>query len=441
MEARTRVARVLLGLMAVVVVSACDATEQPTEPGGATEAQEARALSPQEYEGRGIESEFAALEARLPGFGGFYMDEAGDLVAYVRDVSDDARTAIADAFLTRGEERYRFVRDDGSMPTVRLVRGDYSISQLIDWSATIHESATEQHGVVQYDADERQNRVSLGVASDTDPSAVLGLATDLGIPEGAVSVYQMTRPVAAASLTDKVRPLVAGYRTNNSWFGSSWCSLGHPVTLSGTKYFLTASHCIPNYTGGTGADIYQDGNSITEKVGDVYSNPAWNTSGCGSGVDYCANADAALVDIDTGITADKKVAESSSIGTGNGAGNLTVGSTYTIGTQESSLASGTEVHRTGQTTGSTKGDIEATCVKISYNSAGTILEVTCATRGDFRADPGDSGGPVYRFRFPLVTTARSALGVVFAVNLNGDRKTWYSPIGELQTRLGSIQAF
>lgn len=391
---------------------------------------------------RGIEAEFVALEQRLPGFGGFFMED-GKLVAFVPDATNaSAKGLVTAEFLGTEEGRNRLSDATGRVPEVELRRGEYSISQLLGWKALLRSRGGIEHGVVEFDADERRNRVSVGVLGEEQVGAVVRLAESNGIPAAVLNVYVLdSRPVAAASLTDKVRPLVAGYRTNNSWFSGQYCSLGHPVTLSGTSYFLTASHCIPNYTGGTGGDVYQDGNDISEKVGDIASNPAWSTSGCSAGVDYCSNADAALVDVDAGITASKKVAQSSSVGTGNNAGNLTVGATYTIGTQESSLPAGTEVHRTGQTSGTTKGNIEATCVSISYDAAGTILEVDCATRVDARSDPGDSGGPVYRWRIPLVTTSRSALGVLFAVNLSGDRKFWYSPMAEVITRLGSVLAY
>jgi hypothetical protein len=391
---------------------------------------------------RGIEAEFVALEERLPGFGGFFL-EAGKLVAFVPEVADSAALRLVTVELLGTEEgRNRLSDENGRIPEVELRRGDYSISQLLAWKTRLRSRGSAEHGIVEFDADERRNRVSLGVLREDHVSAVVRLAESNGIPPTALHVYVVgARPVAAASLTDRVRPLVAGYRTSNSWFSGQYCSLGHPVTLSDTSYFLTASHCIPDYTGGTGGFVYQDGNDSSEKVGEIASNPAWSTSGCSAGVDYCSNADVALVAVDQGITASKKVAQSSSVGTGNNAGNLTVGATYTIGTQESSLPTGTEVHRTGQSTGTTKGNIEATCVTVAYNAAGTILEVDCATRVDARGDPGDSGGPVYRWRIPLVSTSRSALGAVFAVNLSGDRKFWYSPMGEVITRLGSVYAF
>jgi len=427
-------------VLALVAASACSDDSAPTQPVPDAALEANRSLVVSDFASRGIESDFVALEARLPGFGGFYLDAAGDIAAYVRDPSDATRQAIADAFLGTEEQRNTFMRADGSLPSIRLATGEYSMSQLIDWSRRIRTSAGADLKIVQFDADERHNRVSIGIENRASDAGVFALAEEMGIPRGALHVYSMERPVATASLTDKVRPLVAGYLTTNFWSNGLPCSLGHPVTLNGTSYFLTASHCIPNFTGSTGADIFQDGNSITEKVGDVVTNPAWATSGCSAMVNYCTDADVALVDVDAGITASKKVAESSSIGTDNNAGNLTVGSTYTIGTQETSLGAGTEVYHTGASGGTTKGNIDRTCVAISYSSS-PMLEVTCATKGDFRANQGDSGGPVYRWRFPLVPTSRSALGVVFAASTSGDRKTWYSPMGKVIDRLGSVRAY
>ena len=224
-----------------------------------------------------------------------------------------------------------------------------------------------------------------------------------------------------------------------------FCTMGFHVTDSlSQKYFLTASHCTGSYGGVGGITFFQNTSVSGNQVGSEIVNPAWNTTGCLPTVTYCRLADVALVQFDSSQFFSKRVAQGSSVGTGSSAGALTLGTWYTVGTQ-GDAASGTTVYKTGRSTGSTSGSIVGTCVDAgSYSAAGPVyLEVFCASEVAARSDDGDSGGPVYHFRFPLASTSRQADGILYAGGIvGGSYHYWYSSWTQVEATLGrSLYAY
>ena len=393
----------------------------------------------------GIEREFMELEAKLPGFGGFYIDATGDIVAYVSDPSSlQAREAFVDHFLGSVEARERLAREDGSPRDVALVVGEYAFTDLAAWKVGLREALLVSHGVKYLDADERWNRVTVGVYDAGTTESVMALSDRLGIPEGALNIeVSPSVALAAKALTATWRPVKAGVTVGPSFTGSPDCSVGFNFTRNGSRYFLTASHCVGNFGGGgIGLDFYQNNNSITNKIGDVSENPAWSGTGCIAGADYCAYADVATVEYVASVSSEKKVLQSSSVGSGNSAGNLDVNKEFTIGSQSNSLPVGTKVWRTGQTSGTTKGNILASCVSILYQHLTTFLESECTDKVDARGKKGDSGGPVYRWHAPLISTSRSALGVMMATDIEGSNQVYFfNNLAAVQNRLGTMYLF
>lgn len=422
----------------------CSDQSELAGPARAPESPEASAAAPglaaaQLTRGpRGIESEFLQIETRVPGFGGFYVDEAGDIVGYVTDLrrAPAARAAVAE-MLARDPGRFR--KRDGSEPAIRLRRGDFSMSQLVEWQTRILRSHSVRDGISLLDADEMRNRVRVGIRDESLIPEVERLADRLGIPRSAL-VFETRRGdlVALASLRDTFRPTGAGIQIDftPSTPGGE-CTMGFNVrtgTSDPDRYFLTAGHCTGNYNGPTGRVVYQP---VSSRVGVEAYNPAWSTQGCRPGANYCRQTDAALIRYDSHITSQNRVAETTTIGTGNGWGNLTVARWYSVGSTRDP-AQGSEVHKTGRTTGTTRGLVTGTCVNPGV-AVPDYTEVFCSHEAQMAAAGGDSGSPVYQWFVPLTTTSRGVGGILWGGYIPGPGETariYYSPISLLQADFG-----
>jgi hypothetical protein len=156
-------------------------------------------------------------------------------------------------------------------------------------------------------------------------------------------------------------------------------------------------------------------------MGNIVLNPAWQTTCDQSNgyMAYCREADVALGAYSYGLRADYKVAETSTIGTGESSGNLTTGNYWTmLGPERNASGTavspplGTTLYKTGEKTGTTSGPLIATCAYVgpdlTYHSG-----VYCANVAEMYLEPGDSGGPVYYFKFPYQAQYRVPEGIVF----------------------------
>ena len=215
--------------------------------------------------------------------------------------------------------------------------------------------------------------------------------------------------------------------------------MGLHIIVEGNSSFLTASHCTRNFFGATGVIFHQPTASSSNQVGFEHLNPPWSISGCMPSVHYCRLSDAASIKFDMSSLLTKAVGESSSIGTGNSTGNVTLGAVYSIGSQGDALV-GTTVIKTGRTTGSTSGPVVGTCVNVGPVANGpSNFEVFCASEVAATASGGDSGGPVYRWTVPLVPSSRMAHGVLFAFGqVGGVDRYWYSSLSQVEADLGTV---
>ena len=138
------------------------ACAEPTRPVVPQQSRQTLQEAIVDFENRDIETEFVALERMLPGFGGFFHDENGDIVAYVRDgEAGAARQLIDQAFLSDENSRNRFIKRDGGVPEIHVVPGDYTMSELIRWTLAMRSASGVEHGLTLFDADEKRNRVRL----------------------------------------------------------------------------------------------------------------------------------------------------------------------------------------------------------------------------------------------------------------------------------------
>lgn len=181
----------LAGAM-LLVMSGCDT---PRVAGGTTDAgmpsvRRARAVEllaqPNRY-ARGVEDEFLQLESGLPGFGGFFMDKNGDIVAVSAGATTDGavQSRVADYLRAAGA---RFAKPDGSQPQVVVQHGDYAFSDLLDFLFRVRAQLRTDDGIVLLDADEQRNRLRVVIGPKGSPARAFELARRAGIDTAALYI-------------------------------------------------------------------------------------------------------------------------------------------------------------------------------------------------------------------------------------------------------------
>lgn len=350
---------------------------------------------------RGVEDEILRLEAQIPGLGGLYFNGAtGKATIYLIDLGTRAsalatmHAAAPTLNLTR-RMRSLLSTDSGT----DVLQGQFAFSDLVAWQQAIvaHARAT---GLTTVDADEARNRVTVGVPNSDARDAVTNLLGTLGIPAAAV-IFE-DRPAGyflADSVRNYVRPTAGGTQIANE--NSAICTLGANVDMQfyGEKGFLTASHCDADQlgAGGTGDTIYQDVKSSSDAIGVVELDPAWNVVDplCG-GYTTCTDGDVMFVRAaDTSSTEwAKRLAETTMWGYNNTPGTLEIDDYYTGLSSIPFVASGDTLYKTGRTTGTTFGQVGATCTY--YTDPVSSSAQTCVDRVDSASvGHGDSGAPVF----------------------------------------------
>jgi hypothetical protein len=368
---------------------------------------------------RGFEDEILRMEARVPGLGGIFLDPAtGQAVAHVRSLGDRTTTmlAIRSAATTLNvEESFRSkIGVEGAM----IIReGSYAFSELVAWSIAVA-SKPRLPGLVSIDADERLNRVRLGITDDEVRARVIELLASAGVPEAAVAFdIRGNTGQLLATVRNRVRATAGGLQIQNS--GTGLCTLGFNVDVAfyGDKGFLTASHCATGAIGSgtTGDTIYQNTKAANNRVGKVHINLPWNSTdpSCG-GISLCTSADAMFVRAFADTTSanwQKRIARTSTnMPTNSANGSLTIDAFYVGIAEVPFLFVGATVFKVGRTTGGTSGTIGATCDYPLYES---IYAFLCVARVDNASNgPGDSGAPV--FYRPAGTEPPYAIGILFA---------------------------
>ena len=196
------------------------------------------------------------------------------------------------------------------------------------------------------------------------------------------------------------RPTAGGIQIWTSGSLGGTCTLGfNSTTSTGVTGFITASHCAPYAlgSGSTGATVYQNGSAYP--VGTIVNNPKWNISdpGCGT-YTLCTYADVMMVKYNTGITNQKWIMETSSVGTGGASGSLTVTASWQVNGTDFYPATGDVVDKMGRTTGWTRGTISNTCQTVvvvdPYTGASGVDLCSNSVTGA-AAGFGDSGDPVF----------------------------------------------
>jgi hypothetical protein len=468
----------LIGLM---IVSACRDQPTPVSPPDSGPALHSTGLGPQQQRFRPGEEQSAALAQEIPGFGGFYIDEAGNLHAYVLDLKNagKARAALARIIPeTRRDLSPRESRRFVPQPQLVLHQGQYEFTQLADWRNRITDAILTVPGVAYNGLDEHVNRLAIGVERDRSSAARRAAEQkldELGIPRSAVKFEDtdlMSGSAACAPdaliceddpctadpsscespstdpceedpaictdpgtiypedpsfsymappdqyLYSKFSRLFGGIKIHNPSSGDA-CTLGFVARYRGVMVFATNSHC----SASRGARDYS---------GSIFYQPDWNTPQVGQEV------------VDNGkMSAGRYVSDVSLVQIQNVPGYLGYiaqtweqrgGLNSRAGTliyspqpylkiiSEVTPRKDYEFHKIGAKTGWTYGYNRKVCYDTSL--------MKCVSWVAAGAEGGDSGAPVFRHYL-------NGVGIAGLVYARADGGFWMTPMSQIRLDLNA----
>lgn len=132
-----------------------------------------------------------AVARAVPGFGGMYLGEGGDIVyIYLEDPTQQesaerALAAVYGADLLAGRK-------------VEILTPDYTFAQLQGWYRELGQELWGIRGVTMTDVDEGRNRIVIQVGTAEAGPAVREVVVGLGIPPAAVVVNEPEHPLSEA---------------------------------------------------------------------------------------------------------------------------------------------------------------------------------------------------------------------------------------------------
>jgi hypothetical protein len=384
-----------LAVAAVAFLGACS-DAPPTEP--RAQSEEAVDLfrttspDPAQFSG-GLDAIFVRIAQDLPGFGGLYYDESQTL-----------NVVMAPATMSAAEVANHL---HGWLPTLgieeeavqRLVirEGQYDFARLAAMRARADQVVWSLGQVVFTDADEQANRVHIGVENDAAAGAVRRALAMAGLPSEAVLVSLSEPEYPMQGLRDRVRPVAGGLQIN---FPGFLCTLGFNVRPAGfpdaVHGFVTNSHCTSVRSQMTGTPYWQPTGSVPGPADPNFiGNEEWDipffTSAdnpiCPPG-NLCRWSDSAGARYATGVeNAFGQIYRTT------GFGSLVIDPAmprWNITEERPRTIVGDSVHKTGRTSGWTRGVTFAACANVGV--AGTTPQQLMLCQDRTNQTPGIAGG-------------------------------------------------
>ncbi|MEM8960239.1 MAG: PKD domain-containing protein [Acidobacteriota bacterium] len=371
-----------------------------------------------------LDDELAEMADNMPGFGGWYVDERGQLNAYMTDLfTPEARSLQRE--------------------NVRLEQGRFNFRELHDWKRDARSDLLATPGVLSLDIDESRNRIVVGVERQTSRANVRSVLATLDVPDDAVLIEEVEPVTFAATLRsyDKYRRggLQIQYVNGLSTFS---CTLGFIAYHEGTispppgytdRGLVTASHCssIQGTVDGTG--FHHPTTSYSRFAHELVDPGFFTGNGCPTGR-QCRFSDAAFATYHPlRGSGDYTIARTQSRHRTNG--TLTLHSyspKLTIAREELPNAPlGRWLNKMGRTSGWTYGPVNATC--LDTNVAGSNITLLCQNRVLAGGQLGDSGGPVFQWQGDSYVTLHGVLWGIDGTHF------YYSPLGLVEQELGPLR--
>ena len=422
------------GLLAALAIVAAGCADQSTPAGpDASDAAPAAGRAQDGTPGNSLDARFAALARQVPGFGGYYYDDAGNLNVYLKDPGQRGAAAAALSGVLR--EPRAAARGKGAAQAAMVVRqGQFDFLQLREWNDRLP-AVLSMQGVVYTDIDEETNRLRIGVENAGVKPAVAARLAALGVP-AAAAVITETEPIRMmATLRDYVRPVDAGLQIA---FGSYVCTMGANVYSGSTRGYITNSHCT-NTQGGveSTAHFQPTTSSSSYRIGTEVADPTYWTGGSCPAGRRCRYSDSSRGNYTSTASVNfGKIARTTSYGS-TSAGSLTINSSsprFSITAEKANPVVGEYLDKVGRTTGWTYGRVSSTCVNI--NVSGSDITQLCQNMVNAAVNGGDSGSPVFYW-------SGSGSNVTFYGLLWGGSTTQFvfSSMANIESELGALSTY
>jgi len=133
------------------------------------------------------------LAQQIPGFGGLFIDDSGQLTIYLTD--PDQQQAKAKEVLSNSELIAQSLsHQSASVSDMQVLKGQYTFITLHEWKKEVSRKVLIIEGVHSAGIDQSRNKLSIGVENESVLDKVHKKLAELDIPEEAVIIYQMTPP-------------------------------------------------------------------------------------------------------------------------------------------------------------------------------------------------------------------------------------------------------
>lgn len=428
---------------------------------------------------RGEQDKMVQIEAKLPGFGGLYLDSTGAVVAYVKPSGTPSpaliRQILHAIYNARPEAAIRTVMAGAT--SAKIVDGQFTLSELIAVENRVSENIGIIPGLTGVGTSLMTNRVKIGFADSTYLKRGLQTVLAFGVPEAAI-IPEIWPPARTFSnFSDAtVNPTRGGIKITfyNGAYAPDNGSYGFNVTTTtGVAYGLTAGHMATDVMGMNGAvgdSIWQPGGSVGGgPVGVVAFNPAWDTN-CPynptthSFYEYCMDADIAAIRLLPPVSGARQVGTSDYEGQNGASGGDHIHGWYSVGSvipPEYILSHPTiGVHKSGYKTGTTTGIIDVAlgsfpisgCMgpfpnpPVSGPCGGGRPYMSWYRRltrvAHMAAVPGDSGSPVFGgngqpyYALGIVEAGVSGVYDVNYCSVGTDCAVFFVRWSDIENRLG-----
>ena len=379
----------------------------------------------------------AEVADRVPGFAGFYVRHDTLVLRVKEGVQTQAATLRQVLRQDPDLARFRGVTGRLAEGPVVVESSHYDARELWEYRVRVLQEVFGGGGVHRLDQDETRGVIRIGIDATTSPLEVAARVAAAGIPADAVLIEFRGRAQRQATLRDRLRPVPGGMKIEVENGGTCTLTVNAFRSWGESWGFLTNSHCTSVFGAAGGEAAYQNKDSTGNVIGwELLDPPLWQPGVylCPSVVDGCRYTDAAYF-----VYESSSYPDSMTIGrTTSSSGSYTINSSHprfhVSGPDIEYPSLETEVHKIGQASGWTHGDVIETCEDVTFQDVLTF----CAYLADYGNDYGDSGAPVFTWDGNSDTV--ELIGMHFAGNgSEGYFSPWLFIIieidGELQDQL------